>query len=198
MNMMIAKGHPVTVINVKHDECTDVYSYYEKHAMLPMRKPRFCTKYFKIIPLEKYYSRPCVELIGFDSSEDSRRQGMIEKDGVVQEYPLITAGIDRGGCEEIIKRHGLSVPMRSGCYICPFQGRKEWIELREKHPDLFCRAKRIEELCNERRAAAGKSLVYFRDRPLEDLVHPKDGYGHLKKPGQMSFLDDRPPCRCGL
>lgn len=201
MNMMIAKGYPVTVIRPEYGGCDNIFEYYLKHKMIVMRSPRICTKYFKVRALIKFYQYPCVELIGFDAGEQKRKLGMISKEGVAQDYPLIDAGIDRQGCIDIIKRHSLPLPPKSGCYICPFQGREQWVELKRKYPDLFCRATRLEKLTNERRALNNKKSVYFGDLPLETLVLPKDGEGYRAKVGQGTLIDpdyDKPPCRCGL
>jgi hypothetical protein len=198
--MMLAKGYPVTVIKPKVQGYTNLYDYYTWKETIPHRATRDCTDKFKITPLTKYHQTPCVVYLGIDAGE-SHRARLHEKNGETFDYPLVNANIDRGGCIEIIKRHGLPVPPKSGCYICPFQGRKQWIELKRLHPDLFCKATKLENLCNERRAAAGKSPVYFRDLPLETLVLPKDGEGYRAKVGQGTLIDpdyDKPPCRCGL
>ena len=200
LEMMLAKGYPVTVIEPDVGGRSSLYEECKKYSLFPSKFWRWCTSKFKVEPLLQYYQRPCVDLIGFDSSEAVRGKTMKERDGITQEYPLIVAGIDRQGCKNLIMRHGLAIPPKSACYICPFQGRRQWQELREKHPDLFCRAQTLERLTNERRAAAGKSLAYFRDIPLADLIQVKDSRGRRAIPGQSEMFDshDRPPCRCGL
>lgn len=202
LEMMLGKGYPVTVIKPDVMGCQTLYDYCLKYNILPCRRERWCTDRFKLKPSFDYFKRPCVSYTGFDVGEKKRmmRQQMHETDGITHDYPLIAANIDRGGCIDIIKRHGLPVPPKSGCYICPFQGRAQWIELKRVHPELFCKAVKLENL-NERRAAAGKSPVYFRDIPLETLVLPKDSGGYRAKVGQGTMFDpdyDQPPCRCGL
>lgn len=202
MDMMIAKGYPVTVLRPEHDGCTTIYDLSLKWQKFPGRQPghRWCTQNFKVKPVEKYYQKPCIELVGFDVGEQHRKIGLVGKIGVEQDFPLITAGIDRQGCIDLIKRHGLPVPPKSGCYICLFQSRAQWIELKRKHPDLFCKAVRLENLCNERRKAAENDPVYFRDIPLETLVQPKTRRERAKVE-QIALLDadyDKPPCRCAL
>lgn len=201
MDMMIARGYPVTVLKPNNKYGSTVEERCFRRRIIPYKGKRWCTKEYKVDVLKAYYKTPCIELIGIDAEEAHRAKHLVGKIGVEQDFPLIAAGINRQGCIEIIKRHGLPIPPKSGCYICPFQSRAQWIELKRKHPELFCKAMKLEKLCNERRAAAGKSSVYFRDIPLEVLVQPKDNRGHLAKPGQGMLFDpdhDRPPCRCGL
>ena len=99
MDMMIAKGYPVTVIRPEHDGCKTVYDFCQKWAIIPNRRPgsRWCTQHFKVLPLITYRQTPCIELIGFDSAEAKRVKGVIERDGAMPDFPLIAAGIDRGG-----------------------------------------------------------------------------------------------------
>jgi len=201
MTMMQAKEYPVTIIRPDVGGVSSIYDESKKYSIFPSRQRRWCTSKFKIKVLIKYYQKPCIELIGFDIREKNRRNSIWERDGVVQEYPLIEANIDREDCEEIIRRHGLPIPPKSGCYICPFQTRKQWIELKRKHPDLFCRAIKLENSCNERLVATGKEPAYFKDIPLETLVLPKDSRGRRAVLGAGTLIDpdfDRPPCRCTL
>ena len=198
--MMLAKGYLVTILKPEREGCTTIYDYCAKWKKIPGRMPghRWCTQHFKVKVVEKYYQKPCIELIGFDAGESKRKHGLVSKTGVEQDFPLMSAGIDRKGCGDLIKRHGLPIPPKSGCYICPFQGRKQWVELRDKHPELFCKAQKLEKDCNDRRK--GKKPIYFSDRPLEYIVMAKDNRGQLAKEGTRELFQDydRPPCRCAL
>lgn len=201
MDMMINRGYPVTVLRPESKYGATVEERCFNRRIIPYKGKRWCTQEYKVDVLKAYYKIPCIELVGIDAGETHRAKGLVGKTGVEQDFPLIAAGIDRQGCIDIIKRHGLPIPPKSGCYICPFQSRAQWIELKREHPDLFCKAVQLENLCSERRKAAGKKPVYFRDVPLEVLVQPKDRSGRLAKPGQGTLFDpdfDRPPCRCGL
>ena len=199
MQMMIDKGYPVTVIEANVGGCSDIYSYSLKYQIIPCRHNRWCTDKFKIKPLYKHVERPCVMLIGFDAGEPKRAKMSLDKE-IINDFPLIEAGIDRQGCVDLIKRHGLPVPPKSGCWICPFQRRGQWSELREQYPELFCKARLLEEMCNTRRAKLGKDPIYFNDIPLDILIQVKDSRGRRALPGQTEYFDthDRPPCRCGL
>lgn len=202
LEMMMTKGYPVTVIKPNYGGFDNLYDYCLKYAILPSRIPgmRWCTENFKTEVVKKYRQTPCIELIGFDAGEPGRAKSMHEREGSTFDYPLISEGIDRQGCIDLIKRHGLPVPIKSGCYVCPFQGRKDWMDLRKQHPELFCKARTLEILCNQRRMESGKEPIYFRDMPLDDLIQVKDHSGRRAAVGQTEMFDshDRPPCRCSL
>jgi hypothetical protein len=66
-------------------------------------------------------------------------------------YPLQEWGFDRQACTDIIRREGIEVPPKSSCFFCPAMKKREIVELREKHPDLYQRALRL-----ERQALTGK------------------------------------------
>ena len=48
------------------------------------------------------------------------------------------------------------MPQRSGCWICPFMDAARWRLLWERHPALFEKAARLEEIATERR---GRSVT---------------------------------------
>lgn len=200
--IMESLGYPVTVIFPEAQGHWNLYEYSKQYKILPCRQRRWCTDKFKLQASLKYYQRPCVALTGFDAGEAGRmeRQQMFEDEGITYDYPLIAEGIDRQGCIDLIQRHGLPVPPKSGCYICPFQGRSDWIKLRAQKPELFCKAKTLEITANDRRSELEKDPIYFRDMPLDDLIQLKDSRGRRVAVGQTEMFDshDRPPCRCGL
>ncbi len=202
MDMMIAKGYPVTVIQPDAQGFDNLYDYcFEGAVDIPNRLLRWCTDKFKIRPQKLYQQKPCVAMVGYDAGEPDRVNARFGSGGGVEyRFPLVEEGINRQGCIEIIQSNGLPVPPKSGCYICPFQKRSQWIELRERHPELFCKAQKLEQVCNQRRASQGKDPLYFKDRPLEQLIQVKDSRGRLAVAGQLDMFDDhdRPPCRCGL
>jgi len=116
---------------------------------------RWCTSDAKIIPIYRDYIRsaqergeyvkPAIAVIGLGYEELFRMYKPHLSEYTV-EYPLIQRKMKRKDCIEYIKRNGYEVPPKSGCYFCPFQGVKEWADLRNKHPDLFEDAMRLEEM----------------------------------------------------
>jgi hypothetical protein len=126
--------------------------------------------------------------IGFDAGEEHRAKINHNK-GVENRYPLIEAGLNRDDCIKLIKSHGLEVPRKSGCFICPFQRVTEWKELRRKHPNLYCKAVTLENICNEKRNQNGKKNIYINGKcSVEAFVDEN----------QIRMFDQLPPCECML
>ena len=65
----------------------------------------------------------------------------------------------RKNCKQFIRDHNLPVPIKSGCWFCPFQRNSQWRQLRRLHPDLYEKAKILEQANMARRAEQGKPLL---------------------------------------
>jgi len=201
------KGHkPITVLypdvgtTDKTEGFDKLIDYCEYKKIIPSMMFRWCTDKFKIRVMNKYYEKPCFNMLGIDWGERHRAK-LNSIGGIENRFPLIEAELDRGDCKEIIERHGLELPIKSGCYICPYQKRGDWVKLRNKHPDLFCRAERLEKACNEKRLAkrrADTSLpwhalykpIYLGGRPLKEVVDERQA--------KLFKRDEYPPCECML
>ena len=131
-----------------------IYDYYYFLQSVPSLWQRSCTGKFKIEPIKKVLKEKyedATQLIGIDAGE-SRRAKLVEDPETGEMinlypnkiYPLIDWDIDREGCSKIIKDHGWPSPEKSGCYFCPFQSKKTWIELYNKSPDLFNKSLELE------------------------------------------------------
>lgn len=175
--------HPVTVLDTG-----DLYESYWRRRIIPMRTMRWCTADFKVKPLNDYLQTPCTVYIGIDAGERRRVDKILAgcREDETKEFPLVDTGIDRAGCIEIIKAHGLPVPPKSGCYFCPHQRVGQIRQLRTLHKDLFDKA-----LALEMRANVGRDQHYYlMDRPLGDVAmdNQPDLFGER----------DMTPCLCEL
>ena len=185
-------GHkPITVLKPDVEGYENLYDYFLHYKMVPSGFRRICTDKFKVTPIHKYVETPSFMFIGIDMDE-SKRAKISTTQGIENRYPLIENEIDRAGCKKIITYHGLPVPIKSGCYICPFQRISQWVELRRNHPALFCKAEKMEDLNMEYRKSRGKKAMTLNRRG-----------GRLKTivgENQMNLFeqDDYPPCQCGL
>ncbi len=125
---------------IVQSELGDLKEYYEERKIIPYRMFRSCTDKFKVRPIYKYLKKKYeLEKINMfmGIASDEKHRAKLKRKNVVFTYPLIERDIDRGKCIEIIKKEGLSVPVKSGCYFCPFQTKKVWVDLYRTHPDLF-------------------------------------------------------------
>jgi hypothetical protein len=93
-----------------------------------------------------------IRAIGYDAGEP-HRVSIHEDRWCRYVHPLIEHGLDRDGCEALIRLSGLQVPMKSACFYCPSSRKSEVLWLSEAHPDLFARA-----VAMERKAMAGGKL----------------------------------------
>lgn len=185
---------PVTVLKPKYG---DLYDYSLAYKMIPVIWPRWCTRLFKIEPVQKYVETPCFMLLGIDYGEAKRAKISI-KDGIEHRWPLIEAEIDRDGCKQIIEKHCLPLPMKSGCFFCPYQKVRQWKQLRRMHPNLFCKAEKLEKenikyrIKNKKINKNGKTKMSISPsgKTLRVLIEED----------QMVLFeqDEYPPCQCGL
>ncbi|EFK09853.1 phosphoadenosine phosphosulfate reductase family protein [delta proteobacterium NaphS2] len=165
-----ANGHrPITILIPEVQGFNNLYDYSLHFRRPPSPWIRSCTDKFKIRPMNKYYQKPCFVMIGIDAGEAHRAKISVSK-GVENRYPLIEHNIDREGCKEIIRRNGLTVPKKSGCYICPFQPAREWKKLRREKTGLYCKALTLEKAGLARRKEEGKTPLYINKNPLDMVV----------------------------
>lgn len=143
------------------------------NGMLPSAQVRWCTRKLKIEPFEAYVGDDQVwSYIGIRA--DERRNGYIStKPNITPVYPFKEYGLALADVERILAESGLGLPdyyewrQRSGCYFCFFQRTGEWVGLKERHPDLFEKAKQFE---SER----GGEHFYWRQREsLQELEQPE-------------------------
>lgn len=170
LDYLKGQGYEFTWIKPVVEGENNLYDYLVKWKILPSVFVRCCTAKFKTGPFYKYIEIPAIVYIGYDFGERSKRH-VTEKKGIEYRIPLVDRKITRTGCKEIIKKHGLRVPPKSGCWFCPFQGLKGFKKLRNKYPFLFKMAIYLEEL-NPR------GYTFFRDMPLSSLwqVNKLDQY----------------------
>jgi hypothetical protein len=99
---------------------------------------------------------PIVKHIGFDAGpNDMRRKSSTQgKDPrYTFRFPLREWGWDRERCIAEIVGEGLPVPVKSACFMCPASQEWEVLWLVAKHPDLFLRAIRVEDVARAGRHA---------------------------------------------
>jgi 3'-phosphoadenosine 5'-phosphosulfate sulfotransferase (PAPS reductase)/FAD synthetase len=195
---MFRKKYPLTILKPKRKiktpapaEFDSIVDFCFAKKMFPSRSVRWCTADFKLNVLNKYQETPAFVFIGFDYDERHRAKIYSDK-GREFRHPLIEAEIGRDRCKEIIREHGLPVPPKSGCYICPFQRVGQLRLLRKTHPDLFCKLEQLENRNNKERERRGLDPYYSFGKPVREVAE--------KDINQMKLWkeDEYPPCECGL
>lgn len=157
-------GHRITTIKPNFEGFSSLYEYCRARRFLPSVNLRWCTSRFKIRPILKYIKKPCSMFIGITYDERHRtfrkyrdRAGK----GVDVRYPLVEHHLTRRDCVGLIKRHGLEVPPKSGCWICPFQSPRQLVRLYLNHRDLFERLVELERIRGNRHTLKERPVTYY-------------------------------------
>lgn len=137
----------VPLVTLRKRSGLSLYDTCWNRKVIPSAVWRWSTRDFKVTPLHAHYRGKRSHInqylgIAYDEIErvkDSR------VDYVSNIYPLVDRRVTRQGCIDIIEAAGLPVPVKSGCYFCPFNSADRWEWLHEKHPDLYANAIALEE-----------------------------------------------------
>ncbi len=151
---------PFKIVTSHHG---NMYDWYFGLKQIPSVRFRMCTDVFKVRPMKKNTSKDDEILIGV-SADESHRVG--EQSHQNRKFPLIELGITRLGCNDIIRDFGWPIPIKSACYICPFQRWNIWNWLKLHHPELFQRAVDLESNSYKRRPQDRETFGLFGGKPL--------------------------------
>jgi len=157
-------GHGIPFKVVKARKHEDLYGCSYRRKVFPSALWRWSTRDFKVRPIHSYYrsfGTHVNQYMGIAFDEIDRMKDSLV-DYVTNLYPLIENRITRQGCVEIIEAEGLPVPVKSGCFFCPFSTMGRWKWLYESHPDLYLKAVDLEE-----------NSKHFPDQRLTDQVFRK-------------------------
>ena len=143
---LAAYGVPLT--SLAHRKAgRDLYQNCWDRRVIPSAIWRWSTRDFKVLPLHRYYRALGTHIsqylaIAYDEIERIRDSSAPY---ITNVYPLVDMKIDRQGCVKIIEQAGLPVPVKSGCFFCPFNSLERWRWLHETHPVLYQEAVALEE-----------------------------------------------------
>lgn len=145
--------------------------YIKIYKVMPSGQMRFCTREFKIKPIDDFLESQgeCELLIGFNYDEQGRTGNLGLKSNVKYIYPLIEDGYTREDCEDILREHNLhpNFPvymLRGGCRMCFFKSEKEYRAMYHLSHDEFNEVMQFEESIQDKRTkfysimGNGKSL----------------------------------------
>lgn len=146
-------------------------------GFLPNAKSRWCTAVMKIKTFEKFVGDSIAYSYIAIRADEEQRQGYIpkkppvlsQKPNIRPVYPFREAKLHMQEIREILEDSGLGLPKyyewrsRSGCYFCFYQQIGEWQGLKERHPDLFEKAKTYEKTTGDKR------FTWVEGRSLDDI-----------------------------
>lgn len=176
------------VANKKHESLP---GYILKSKYYPSYQSRFCTRMFKIEPIDEFvdqFKDEGVELmIGLNADEIDQRTGNHgNKSFVSYTYPLADNGITREGCKTILRRVGLlpefpAYMQRGGCVGCYYKSRKEYEAMALLNPEEFKLVEQLEEAIQDERKEffsiiEGITMRQIRENVSNMLFRPEEIY----------------------
>lgn len=129
---------PVTVLRSRYG---NIFDYYYKKFIYPTRWARDCTGKFKIdvhngYLRKKYGKNTKFQVHLFIDFDEFTRVGTSKYDYCDLIHPLVDKGITRQQCKDIITSCGMPVPVKSGCFFCPFTPPEIWAKMKlSQDPD---------------------------------------------------------------
>lgn len=140
-NMLAKQGWKITVLRpYTHKEFygtkvkDDLYQYLWDRKDVPTFRSRPCTQEYKKQPIKRYVNGR-KQMIGICKDELHRLKDHI--------YPV--KDYTRDGCAWLIGKAKLPLPIKSGCYLCPFQNKARWINLYNSHRELWDKTVALEK-----------------------------------------------------
>ena len=142
------------------------------NGVLPDARTRWCTRMLKLKPYEDFIGDdPVISYVGIREDEPHRKGYISTKPNIKTVFPFVENNIRLEDVERILKDSGLGVPRyyewrsRSGCYFCFYQQKREWVGLKNFHPELFEKAKAFEKIDLE----TGERYTWNQGESLDEL-----------------------------
>ena len=170
------------LIRVKNEKYNSLEEYATKSKFMPSGQARYCTRMFKIEPIDDFLSKQgeCELMIGFNVDEEDRTGNLGLKKNVKYTYPLIENDLTRTECEDILRQYGLhpSFPaymLRGGCRMCFFKSEKEYRALYYLNRSEFNKMLEFEDNMQDKRLkfysimSNGKSLKELAKQCSQEL-----------------------------
>lgn len=148
------------IVRIRREDCT-LPEYIERQSYAPSPVSRFCTRMFKIEPIDAFLAGrvPCELLIGLNADEADMRTGNHGlAEGVTYRYPLVEAGKTRADCLAVLDSRGLRPRFprymkRGGCKGCFFKSRAEYRAMAVMEPGEADEVAELEESIQDIRGA---------------------------------------------
>ena len=143
--------HGIQFVMVQENEILE--EYMKRSGRLPAIMNRFCTKNYKVAPIQRFYRKvlgatnkhQVVEHIGFTVNEAKRIGRFAGKKYIDRQYPLLDRKITRDGCVKIIQDEGWPIPPKSACDHCFLQTKHAIRQVAAEDPERFQEIIKLEE-----------------------------------------------------
>ena len=147
-----------------------IYDYYFNKKVQPTKFRRDCTGKFKISPIRKYLrkkygKKEIFEMNIYIDYSEFHRMRTSDVKYITNKYPLVEQKLDRESLKQYIISKGYDLPIKSGCYFCPFTTKKGWIDLRNKHNGLFQKSIQM-----EKNSTTKTKLVMLKGKESQTLM----------------------------
>ena len=122
---------------------------------------------------------PTTSYVAIRADERNRKGYVSTKPNITAVFPFVEDDIDHDGVLRILDDAGIGLPSyyewrtRSGCYFCFYQRKAEWVGLADRHPELFEKAKQIEQKVLTEAGADGDSN--FQDQAMRGRQYTWSG-----------------------
>ena len=190
-------------VKINKTTIDNIPDYIKASRMYPSPLARYCTRMFKIKPIDNFLqdAGECEIMIGLNADEKSRIGNHGNKRNIRYSYPLIKNGITRDACIKILKKTGIlpNYPVymqRGGCVGCFFKSKKEFKAMAVLNEQEFDSVMEIEEDLNNNLTTREGYYRIKQDMPkLKELK--AEANATLFKPEEM-YLQEEIYTPCGV
>ena len=168
---------------------------YKAKKTIPIVGFRSCTYNYKVKPilerLKMIYKKPSgsgqkkpywQSWIGISTDEANRKIKRKDQTPKYQEmiYPFLDLDLSRRDLIDIIVNAGYEPPVKSGCFMCPYMGLRGFLEVKEKHPELFDIAVEMENLYFEKFPERENGFIMSSKTKLQTLKEMKSLFSYTE------------------
>lgn len=192
--------HPnFTIVRVQNEKHGRLQDYIREKKYFPGIRSRFCTRMFKIEPIDNFLKSQgdCQLMIGLNADEGDRVGNLEKMENVQYDYPLFQNGITRQMCIDKLTEVDLlpELPVymrRGGCVGCFFKSKKEFSAMYHLAPDEFKDVESIEKDIQDKRGQFYSirkdipSMEDLRQYEEQSLFPPEELYEALLKADEVS------------
>lgn len=155
----VEKRFGIEVVRIKRADGVTLPQYIEQQKFYPSFRARFCTRMFKIEPMDDFLKdkTPCEIMIGLNADEADRRSGNYGLQvGVTYSYPLVELGINRAACIALLKELDIlpafpEYMKRGGCVGCFYKSKREFAAMAKQSPEEADSIADLEEAIQDER-----------------------------------------------